>query len=148
MKSNLNFLDVVFINPSVGSNYQLLKSKYTAIEPPTWSLLLAESMRSLGFKVSIIDINAENLDHEEVLNRIKSLNPRLVLFVVYGQNVNAGTTNMQGATNISNFLKKKNSNIKIAYVGSYVQALPVKCLKEEKSIDFVFTNYFHYNNYK
>ena len=88
MKSNLNFLDVVFINPSVGSNYQLLKSKYTAIEPPTWSLLLAESMRSLGFKVSIIDINAENLDHEEVLSRIKSLNLRLVLFVVYGKNLN------------------------------------------------------------
>jgi hypothetical protein len=45
-------------------------------------------MRSFGLKVSIIDINAENLDHEEVLSRIKSLNLRLVLFVVYGKNLN------------------------------------------------------------
>ena len=42
--------DVIFINPSVGNNYQSLKSKYTAIEPPTWSLLLAQSMRKFGYK--------------------------------------------------------------------------------------------------
>ena len=46
-----NLIDVVFINPSVGKNYQILKSKYTAIEPPTWSLLLAQSMRNFGFEV-------------------------------------------------------------------------------------------------
>ena len=54
-------MDVLFINPSVGQNYQSLKSKYSAIEPPTWSLLLAESMRKFGFKVSIIDVNAEEI---------------------------------------------------------------------------------------
>ena len=140
MKNNLNYTDVVFINPSVGGNYQSLQSKYTAIEPPTWSLLLAESMRDSGFKVSIIDVNAENLENSEVLERIKELKAKLVVFVVYGQNVNAGTTNMEGATKLSSYLKKKVSNIKIAYIGSYVQALPIRALKEEKSIDFVFTN--------
>ena len=58
-------IDVVFINPSVGSNYQSLKNRYTSIEPPTWSLLLAESMRNFGFKVAIIDANAENLNFDE-----------------------------------------------------------------------------------
>ncbi len=133
-------IDTVFINPTVGKNYQSLKSKYTAIEPPTWSLLLAESMRHFGFKVKIIDANAEALSPLDISERIKKLNPRLITFVVYGQNVNAGTTNMEGALEISNFLKEKNKNINIAYVGSYVQALPVKCLKDEKSVDFVFTN--------
>jgi len=140
MKNNFTYTDVVFVNPSIGGNYQSLGSKYTAIEPPTWSLLLAESMRNSGFKVSIIDVNAENLEDSEVLERIKSLNVKLVVFVVYGQNVNAGTTNMEGATKLSNYIKKENFNIKIAYIGSYVQALPLKALKEEKSIDFVFTN--------
>lgn len=133
-------MDVVFINPSIGQNYQSLKSKYTAIEPPTWSLLLAESMRSFGYVVSIIDANVENITEDEIFERIKKLNPKLVAFVVYGQNVNAGTTNMEGALNISNYLKRKRNDFKIAYFGSYVQALPVKCLKEEKSVDIVFTN--------
>ena len=133
-------IDVVLVNPSVGQNYQSLKSKYTAIEPPTWSLLLAESMRNFGFKVSIIDANAEDLTEEEIYKKIKFLNPRLIAFVVYGQNVNAGTTNMEGALLISKYLKLKDKDFKICYIGSYVQALPIKSLEDEKSIDFVFTN--------
>ena len=133
-------MDVTFINPSVGNNYQSLSSKYTAIEPPTWSLLLAQSMRKFGFKVSIIDANAENLNEEKVFDRITALNPRFLVFVVYGQNVNASTTNMEDAVKISKFIKKKNEHLKISFLGSYVQALPTKCLEEEKSIDLVFTN--------
>ena len=135
-----NLIDVVFINPSVGKNYQILKSKYTAIEPPTWSLLLAQSMRNFGFEVSIIDANAESISEEEIYNRITNLNPRLIVFVVYGQNVNAGTTNMEGAIFLSEYIKSRNSNLRISFIGSYVQALPAKALKDEKSIDFVFTN--------
>lgn len=133
-------IDVAFINPSIGNNYQSLKSKYTAIEPPTWSLLLAQSMRNFGFQVSIIDANAENLTEDQLYERLKSLNPRLVVFVVYGQNVNAGTTNMEGALVLSKFFKTKNNKLNISFIGSYVQALPIKALKEESSIDFVFTN--------
>tara|TARA_A100001011_G_scaffold400626_1_gene516931 strand:+ start:1220 stop:2767 length:1548 start_codon:yes stop_codon:yes gene_type:complete len=133
-------MDVLFLNPSVGDNYQSLKSKYTAIEPPTWALLLAQSMRKFGFKVSILDANAESLDDENIYERISEIKPKIVIFVVYGQNVNAGTTNMGGAVKISNFLKKKNKNILIGYIGSYVQALPKKTLEEEDSIDIVFTN--------
>lgn len=133
-------INVVFINPTTGNNYQSLKSRYAAIEPPTWALLLAESMRKFGFNVSIIDANAEDLDNEKIFQRVSYLQPKLVAFVVYGQNVNAGTTNMEGAIETSNFIKEKDKNITIAYIGSYVQALPVKCLKDEKSIDFVFTN--------
>ena len=59
--------------------------------------------------------------------------------VVYGQNVNAGTTNMSGAVDLSEYIKN-NLNIPISVVGSHVQALPVETLKKEKSIDFVFTN--------
>ena len=133
-------MDVVFINPSNGKNYQSLKSSYTAIEPPTWSLLLSESMRNFGFKVSIIDANAENLSETKVYERIKKINPKLITFVVYGQNVNAGTTNMEDAVRVSNYLKSTDPKLIISYVGSYVQALPTKALKDEKSIDFVFTN--------
>ena len=44
--------------------YQSLSKTYSAIEPPTWALLLAQSTRSSGFKVTIIDANAENLSEK------------------------------------------------------------------------------------
>ena len=109
--SNVDNIDVVLINPSVGSNYQSLKNKYTSIESPTWSLLLAESMRKFGFNVSIIDANAENLSEKDIFNRIKDLSPKLICFVAYGQNVNAGTVNMTGVIHIASHLKDKKINI-------------------------------------
>ncbi len=134
-------IDCVFLVASSSKkSYQELSRTYSAIEPPTWALLLAQSMRSVGNEVKILDANAENLDEKEILERIKDLNPRLICFVVYGQNVNAGTTNMSGAVHVSNYLKKKNIDKKICFVGSHVQALPIETLKKEMSIDFVFTN--------
>ena len=134
-------MDVVFVTPANSKKiYQDLASEYTAIEPPTWSLLLAESCRSKGYKVSIIDCNAESLSLDQTYEKIQKLNPKLICFVVYGQNVNAGTTSMSGAVCLSEYLKSKNNNFKIGYVGSHVQALPELTLNKEKSIDFVFTN--------
>ena len=134
-------IDVLFIAPGNASGiYQNLADNYAAIEPPTWALLLAESCRSIGYKVSLIDINAEQLGNSEVVDRIKALNPRLICFVVYGQNVNSGTVNMSGATYASKYIKEAGITTPIAYVGSYVQAVPVKALKDEPSIDFAFTN--------
>jgi anaerobic magnesium-protoporphyrin IX monomethyl ester cyclase len=132
--------DILFINPnSSRAIYQGLSNKLSAIETPTWSLLLAESCRSKGGKVALIDCLAENLSLEEAYKRIIKINPKLICFVVYGQNVNAGTTNMVGAVELSNYIKKR-SAIVISYLGSYVQALPKKTLQDEKSIDFVFIN--------
>jgi len=120
--------------------YQELSKTYSAIEPPTWALLLAQSTRAVGFEVSILDANAENLSEEEVFNRIKDLSPKLLCFVAYGQNVNAGTVNMTGVIQIASYLKDRNINIPISVIGSHVQALPTKTLKKEKVIDFIFTN--------
>ena len=134
-------MDVVFINSSSGKkNYQELSEKYSAIETPTWILLLAESCRSKGKKVCIIDANAENLSNEDVLKRLEKINARLICFVVYGQNVNAGTANMAGATDLANYIKLKNKNFVISFLGSHMQAVPAETLKNEKNIDFVFTN--------
>jgi hypothetical protein len=100
--------DVLFISPGNATGiYQELSDKYSSIEPPTWALLLAQSCRSVGFNVSLIDVNAEGLENQKVLDRINEIKPRLICFVVYGQNVNAGTVNMAGATYLSNFLKNQ-----------------------------------------
>ena len=63
-------MDIVFINPSNATNlYQGLADKLSAIEPPTWALLLAESVRSQGFSAAIIDANAEKLTDKAVLDK-------------------------------------------------------------------------------
>jgi anaerobic magnesium-protoporphyrin IX monomethyl ester cyclase len=134
-------MDVLFISPGNSSGiYQDLAKDYAAVEPPTWALLLAQSCRSVGFSIGLIDINAEQLDNNTVIDRIRKFNPRLICFVVYGQNVNAGTVNMSGATGMSKYIKSVGIDIPIGYIGSHVQALPVKTLKEESSIDFAFLN--------
>tara|TARA_Y100000590_G_scaffold468942_1_gene653968 strand:- start:1362 stop:2891 length:1530 start_codon:yes stop_codon:yes gene_type:complete len=134
-------MDVCFlIASSAKKSYQILSETYAAIEPPTWALLLAESCRAIGHKVTIIDANAEQLSNDEILKRINRLKPLIVCLVVYGQNVNAGTTNMRGAVDITNFLKENKIPSPIAFIGSHVQALPIETLKKEKNIDIVFTN--------
>ena len=133
--------DVLLITPgNAGKIYQDLSNKYSTIETPTWSLLLAESLRSVGFNPIILDVNAEKISNEKAYEKIFNINPKLVCFVVYGQNVNAGTTNMSGAVELANFIKKRNSDFFISFVGSHVQALPIETLKNEPSIDLVFTN--------
>ena len=134
-------IDVLFINPgnAIGT-YQSLAKNYSAIEPPTWALLLSQSCRSIGYKVALIDVNAEMIEFDQVFERIDNLKPRFICFVVYGQNVNAGTTSMAGSIELSNFLKSKNKNFVIGFIGSHMQALPLETINKEESIDIVFTN--------
>lgn len=134
-------LDVLFVNPGNASAvYQGLSDRFSAIEPPTWALLLAEAMRSRGHSVGILDANAEALDPKAAVDRISESAPRLVCFVVYGQNVNAGTVGMAGAVALAELLKETRPDATVAFIGSYAQALPRRALEDEPSLDFVFTN--------
>jgi radical SAM superfamily enzyme YgiQ (UPF0313 family) len=134
-------LDVLFISPGNANEiYQDLSKDYSAIEPPTWALLLAESCRSIGYNVNLIDVNAERLSHKEVINKIINLNPRLICCVIYGQNVNAGSVTMSGAIKLINDIKNNNIKIPIVCVESYIQALPYKTLTDEKNIDIILCN--------
>jgi len=133
-------LDVLFVSPnSSRSAYQALADKYSAIEPPTWALLLAESCRSKGFGVAILDADAERLLPDIAAERAVEINPRLVCLVVYGQNPNSGTTNMVGALEFAQSLKDRSQELTIAIVGSHASALPEEVLSH-KCIDIVFLN--------
>ena len=133
-------LDVLFVNPDSSKKaYQGLATTFSAIEPPTWSLLLAESCRSKGFSVAILDCDAERLTLDQAVDRVKEANPRLLLFVVYGQNPNSGTTNMIGALAMSKAVKATYPNYTIGFVGSHVSALPIDVLSEQ-SVDIVLLN--------
>jgi radical SAM superfamily enzyme YgiQ (UPF0313 family) len=123
-------LDVVFIHPdSSAQAYQGLAATFSAIEPPTWALLLAQSCRAQGFSVAILDCDAERLSLEQAAARVRELKARLVVFVVYGQNPNSGTTSMIGATRLAEALKAElGEGTPIAFVGSHTSALPREVL--------------------
>ncbi len=74
-------LDVLFVNPGNHKKiYQDLAKDYSAIETPTWSLLLAESCRSVGYNVAILDAYAERLTNAQCVERIKELKSKINLF--------------------------------------------------------------------
>ena len=134
-------LDVLFISPGSHKKiYQDLAKDFSAIEPPTWSLLLAQSVRSQGYKAAILDLAAEDMDELDIIKNVTQSNPRLICFVVYGQNPNSGTVNMHGAMEVSKALKENGLSSPIAFVGSHVSALPLEVLDNEESIDIVFCN--------
>ena len=137
MKSKL---DVAFVNAdSSAAAYQGLADKFAAIEPPTWSLLLANSMRTVGYSVAIVDATAERLTHDQTVQRLIELDPRLVFFVVYGQNPNSGTINMVGNTECATLMKTAAPKLKICFVGSHTSALPLEVLSIP-SVDMILLN--------
>jgi radical SAM superfamily enzyme YgiQ (UPF0313 family) len=133
-------LDVLFVKAdSALQAYQGLAKTSSAIEPPTWALLLAQSCRAKDFGVAILDCDAEKLPLSEAVNRIHSANPRLVVFVVYGQNPNSGTTGMIGAGALAKELKQHHPTLPICFVGSHTSALPMEVL-QLSFVDFVLLN--------
>ncbi len=129
-------LDLLIISPSSASLYQALQTDFSAKEPNIWAGLLANSVRS-SYDVKIYDLEIEKPDPNLFYNTVKDHNPRLVLFVVTGQNPNASTAAMSGATEASSIL---GSEFKIAFVGPHVNALPLQTLEKHKEIDIVLTN--------
>ena len=133
-------VDVLFVTPDSSLQaYQDLAKVYSAIEPPTWSLLLAEACRAKGFSPAILDCDAERLSLEESVKRINDTKARLVVFVLYGQNPNSGTTSMIGAVKLANALKQSGNGAPICFCGSHSQALPRDVLAYD-DIDLVLLN--------
>lgn len=133
-------VDALFVNPdSSAKAYQGLAPLYSAIEPPTWALLLAESCRARGFGVGLLDCDAERLSLAESVARIEAAKARLVVFVVYGQNPNSGTTSMIGALALARALKASSAAHRICFVGSHTSALPREVLAH-RCVDLVLLN--------
>lgn len=133
-------LDVLFVNPdSSFQAYQGLSETYAAIEPPTWALLLAQSCRAKGFGVGIFDCGAERLSLGDAVKRIVEEKPRLVCFVMYGQNPNSGTASMAGAELLGKELKELYPEVTLCFVGSHVSALPREVLAID-CVDLVLLN--------
>ncbi len=132
---------VTFVIPSSASQaYQALATKYSAIEPPTWALLLAQAVRVEGYGPCILDFDADPVEDVEIAaQRIADTGTDIAVFVLYGQNPNSGTTMMIGASNLAAQLKLSHPTIKIVFIGSHASALPFDVIRLPY-VDFTFIN--------
>lgn len=124
---------------SLSKAYQDLSKVHAAIEMPTWAALLASALRVRGHDPVIIDFNVDGTSDELDAEVIASSKPDLVVFVLYGQNPNSGTTMMIGAETLALALRLSHPNLKVAFVGSHSSALPHEVIKFGY-VDFVFIN--------
>ena len=133
-------MDVCFVIPGIGEKaYQKLANVYSAIEPPTWALLLAQTLRAQKYESIILDFEADRKSLDEATKDIHNTKSKLVVFVLYGQNPNSGTTMMIGAAELAKKLRENYPEYKIAFVGSHVSALPQEVIKLDY-VDFAFIN--------
>jgi len=133
-------LDLLIIAPSARKLYQKLADDFSAREPNIWAGLLANAVRNGGYGVLIYDMEIERPDADEFAEVIIELDPRLILFVVTGQNPNASTAAMSGAVESAQWLKDRNPKYMIAFVGPHINALPKETLSIHQFIDIGFTN--------
>jgi radical SAM superfamily enzyme YgiQ (UPF0313 family) len=131
-------IDVLLITPpSRLEVYQGLSNEYAAIEPPVWSSLIANYLLKRNYNVQILDAEADNLTHEQTAKKIISINPKLAVFMIYGQQPSASTQCMPGGRKTCSKLNELSSQmIKTIVVGTHASALPKRTLQEE-SYDFV-----------
>jgi radical SAM superfamily enzyme YgiQ (UPF0313 family) len=129
--------DLVLVNPSSRRGvYQSLAAELAAIEPPVWAGLMASFVRRHGYRVAIVDAEAEGLTAERTAERIVELNPRLTAVVAYGHQPSASTQTMPAASAVCSALKALAPEMKVVLVGGHVAALPRRTLEEE-AVDFV-----------
>lgn len=122
--------DILLVHPNASHKiYQDLSKDFSAIEPPIWAAMIAEYLSIKGVSVDILDCEALKLGVDASAELIKSINPKIVAIVVYGQQPSASTQNMVGATllmsRISDFCKVR------IYVGAHPSSLPRRTLLDD-----------------
>ena len=134
-------LDIIFLHPNASQNiYQDLSLNYSAIEPPIWAALLAKHCWTKGFNVELMDCEALHMTDDDASYHIKNMAPRILAFVVYGQQPSASSQNMDGALRLAEKIKQQYPEIKILFVGGHISALPRETLEKYSFIDFVCQN--------
>jgi radical SAM superfamily enzyme YgiQ (UPF0313 family) len=124
-------LDVLFVTPpSRVQVYQDLSRDFAAIEPPVWAGLLATFIRKRGYEAAILDAEASGFNHQQTAEAIAAADPRLVVFVIYGQQPSASTQCMPAGRSVCERLNAL-TDVPTLVMGTHPSALPQRTLLEE-----------------
>ncbi|MEO5345700.1 MAG: radical SAM protein [Magnetococcus sp. YQC-9] len=136
--------DVLFVKPGSQKGVYGKTSDFglTAFEPPLWASLLAGFLRVQGYAVEVCDAEVEGLSHAATADRIRAVDPLLVVIAVSGSNPSASTMNMTGSGQILKHLREAGSGTGSAQgpvtllQGLHPSYLPERTLREE-AVDHV-----------
>lgn len=124
-------VDVLLVTPpSRVEVYQELSKTFAAIEPPVWAGLIANYVGQRGVSVGMLDAEAEGFTHEQTADAIMRAQPRLAVFMIYGQQPSASTQCMLGGRKVCERLNLM-AQIPTLAVGTHASALPMRTLLEE-----------------
>jgi radical SAM superfamily enzyme YgiQ (UPF0313 family) len=129
-------IDIAFIHPGAQQALFGPLANFTALEPPTWTRMLAGYCRDRGAAIAIIDAEADELSPAAVAELVEHLNPRLTVIVVQGHQPSSSSQQMVGAGQAARAIKAKNPHLTILMTGNHPSALPERTLAEEL-VDFV-----------
>ena len=91
-------IDILLVNSNSSLQIYQNLNKISQLEPPIWASLIAKNLSLKGYRVNILDAEADRLTIKEIGIKINEINPKLVCFVVYGQQPSASTQNMTGVS--------------------------------------------------
>jgi anaerobic magnesium-protoporphyrin IX monomethyl ester cyclase len=134
-------IDILFVHSNASATiYQGLANQHSAIEPPIWAAMLANSVRHAGFSTAIVDAEAERLNYVQTAKKIVEIPARVICFVVYGQQPSASSQNMVGACATANLVREHLPDSFLVFVGGHIAALPTETLEKEAQISAVCQN--------
>ncbi len=124
--------DIILVKP--GSQKQIYGDlsgfALTGIEQPLWAALLAARLRQLGFRVALLDAEAEGLSHADTARAMAEADALLACVVVSGTNPSASTMNMPGAEQILKEFTLLVPQTPTLIMGLHPSALPERTLAE------------------
>ncbi len=125
-------LDVLLINPGGTRKaiYQDLSKVFSAVDTPFWAALTAGYLRGKSFSVGILDANAENLDLDETVRKIREAAPRFAAVVCYSQQANVCAPIMVAVNTLCKKIREEIPSQKIVLSGWHPSALPERSLEE------------------
>ncbi len=119
-------MNILLIDPSK-------RAVYGAIASPSYPSIslgyIGAVLEKNGHKVSIIDIDADTLNDNDIVSIIKDLDPALV-------GLSTTTPVMNSALSVAKLAKKINPKIKTVLGGIHPTIAPESCIKHD-SIDFI-----------
>jgi radical SAM superfamily enzyme YgiQ (UPF0313 family) len=139
--TTISDIDILFVHPNASATiYQGLANRHSAIEPPIWAAMLANSVRRFRYSTAILDAEAERLDFVQAATRVQDYKARIICFVVYGQQPSASSQNMVGACATAKLVRESLPTSFIIFIGGHVAALPVETLQNETYVNAVCQN--------
>lgn len=121
MATSIMTYDVLLINPPWISKDENIWHGVKSAMPPLGLLSVASYVESKGFKTQVIDVHIEKLSANELFEKIKTANPRVV-----GLSVMTATSN--AAHQIARIAKQAAPQCKVIFGGVHSEALPAETL--------------------